>query len=503
MDQFVDAFMGLFDGLERSYGTFEINGSRSRDQKKTGKVSIVRKEVTRDVWNQHLQGRQAIGIVPIKDDSTVLFGAIDIDDYNINHAEIATRIDRLRMPLVPTTTKSGGLHAWVFLTEPAPAGLVQRKLRDMAAALGYGRAEVFPKQTEVLPERGDIGSWINMPYFGGMSGGRHGVRPDGTPMDPAEFLETANLKKVRADELEAYEAEVKPAINDGPPCLQLLITQSFPEGTRNNGLYNLGVYAKKAFPDSWEQTVEQYNIKYMDPPLGSSEIKEIIKSLKKKDYQYTCTQVPLTHHCNSAVCRGRKFGVGDHSGMPVMTGLTKYASSPPIWFADIEGGGRLELTTEDLQQQGRFQRRCMDSLNSMPAQMNQKAWTAMVQNLLESVTIIEAPSDATPRGQLNELIEKYCTQRAQAMAKEEIRLGKPYTDGGQHFFTVSGLLSFLERHKFKMGLHEITSYLKNDLGAQHHFSNLKGKGVNYWSIPEFALNPELSVPKSLAKGEVF
>jgi hypothetical protein len=505
MDKYVAGLMSLFDGLSRAYGTFEVNGARSRDNKKTGKVTSIQAEVTPDVWLSHLKGKQAIGIVPIRDDSTVVFGAIDIDVYDgIDHGKLATKIDQLRMPLVPCRSKSGGIHAWIFLSEPTSAALVQRKLRDMAAALGHGRAEVFPKQTEVLPERGDIGSWINMPYFGDMSGGRYGLRPDGTPMGISEFVQTAELKKVSPQELTDYQSKVKEDLADGPPCLQFLITQSFPAGTRNNGLYNLGVYSKKAFPDTWEQIVEQYNIKYMDPPLGSNEVKELVKSLKKRDYQYTCTQVPLTNHCNSAVCRGRKYGVGDHSGMPVMTGLTKYNSCPPIWFADIEGGGRLELSTEDLQSQGRFQRCCMESLNSMPSQMNQKAWVTMIQSLLESVTVIEAPQDATPRGQLNELIEKYCTQRAQAMTKEEIRMGKPYTDGGRHFFTVAGLMSFLERHKFKtLGLHEITSYLKNDLGATHHFFNVKGKGINAWSVSEFAANPELDVPKEFSKGEVF
>jgi len=505
MTEQVDKFMDLFHGLERAYGTFEITNSRERDGKKTGKVRSIHKPVTRDIWLQHLNGTQAIGIVPIRDDSTVQFGAIDIDIYsNMDHATIAKKIEDLRMPLVPCKSKSGGLHGWIFLSEPAPAGLVQRKLREMAAALGHGKAEIFPKQSEVLPDRGDIGNWINMPYFDGVAGGRHGIRPDGHVMDMDEFTQTAYIKRVTADELESFGIQIKDDFSDGPPCLQHLATQGFPQGMRNNGLYNLGVYAKKAAPDSWEGRLEEYNIQYLQPPLGISEVKELLKSLKKKDYQYTCQQVPCSSHCNSSVCRGRKYGVGDHAGMPIVTSLTKYNSVPPIWFADIEGGGRLELETEDLQSQHRFQRVCMEALNMMPPVMNGKAWQVMVQSLMENVTVIDAPNDSSPKGQLMEYLDRYCTQRAQALSKEEIRLGKPFTENGRHHFTLSGFMAFLERHKFKlMSMHEITSYLKNDLKAKHHFFNIKGKGTNAWSITQLGQETKLDVPDAWKNGGPF
>lgn len=498
-------FLSLFDGLRRAYGIYDVKGARERDGKNVGKVTNIQKELTLDVWNQHLSGVQSIGIIPIQDDSTCNFGAIDIDDYQADLAALAKKIDELKLPLVPTRTKSGGLHAWLFLSSPAPAALVQRKLRDMAAALGYGRAEIFPKQSEVLTDRGDIGSWINMPYFNSNETKRYGLKLDGSAMSVDEFLAAAKATRISVIDLASFSFTVKEELDQGPPCLQFLVQQGFQQGTRNAGLYNLGVYAKKAFPDVWEQMVEKYNIKYMDPPLASNEVKELIKSLKKKDYQYTCNQAPIIAFCNAAVCRGKKFGVGDHSGMPVITGLTKFCSNPPIWFADVEGGGRLELLTEDLQNQIRFQRRCMDTLNMMPSPMNNKAWQVMIQALMDSLTLIEAPIDATPRGQLSEMVEKFCTQRAQALSKDEIRLGKPFKENGRHYFTTHALMAFLERHKFKeFRLHEITSYLKNHMCAEHHFFNVRGKGVNCWSLPEFgAFESELPVPEKIKGGSPF
>ena len=40
-------------------------------------------------------------------------------------------------------------------------------------------------------------------------------------------------------------------IVDGPPCLQVLTTQGFPEGTRNNGLFNIGIFYRMSNPDDW------------------------------------------------------------------------------------------------------------------------------------------------------------------------------------------------------------------------------------------------------------
>src|SRR5690606_20099328 len=129
------------------------------------------------------------------------------------------------------------------------------KLREMAAALGFGGSEIFPKQTEVLLDRGDVGSWINMPYFNAEATTRHGVFIDGAVQTAEEFIEYANQNKVTNDALENISQTVAPpssTVEHGPPCLQHLAMQGFPPGTRNVGLYNLGVYAKKRDPDNWE-----------------------------------------------------------------------------------------------------------------------------------------------------------------------------------------------------------------------------------------------------------
>ena len=60
------------------------------------------------------------------------------------------------------------------------------------------------------------------------------------------------------------------------------------------------------------------------------------------------------------------------------------------------------------------------------------------------------------------------------------------------------LLAYLAMHKFyEFKSTKIASMLK-DAKADHHFSVLKGRGVNYWSIPAFMSQSEsFDVPKDV------
>jgi hypothetical protein len=244
-----------------------------------------------------------------------------------------------------------------------------------------------------------------------------------------------------------------------------------------------------SFPDSWKHEIEVLNSKYMNPPLKAAEIQGLFKSLNKKDYMYTCNKSPIKPHCNSAICRTRRFGVGNNGGMPVMSNLTKYNTNPPIWFLDVENS-RVELLTEDLQSQTRFQKRCMECLNMMPPQVTRTSWQTIVQHLMDNVQVIEASADSSTQGQLLELLERFCTQKAQANMVDEILLGRPYTKDNKHMFRLSDFMAYLERHHFReYKVHQVTSILRN-MGGQHGFSNVKGRGVNYWVIPEFSAQTE-------------
>ena len=264
--------------------------------------------------------------------------------------------------------------------------------------------------------------------------------------------------------------------------------QGFPKGTRNSGLFNVGVFLRKKYPDDWEKRLEDVNMQYMQPPLGAQEVLTIGKQLQRKDYFYRCNDQPIASHCNSPLCRTRKHGIGANGGTPLFSNLTKQDSDPPIWFLDVEGG-RLELETDDLLNQNRFQRKCMDALNKIPPKVKENVWRQIIQQLLDALTVVEVPKESSTEGHFMELLESFCTERP-ARERDELLLHNPWTNKGKTYFRLADLMEYLHRHNFKeYQRNRLTSKLKQ-LNGEPYFFNIKGKGVNVWYIDEFIAQDE-------------
>jgi hypothetical protein len=43
--------------------------------------------------------------------------------------------------------------------------LVRNKLTEMAALIGHSTSEIFPKQSSISLEKGDLGNFLNLPYY--------------------------------------------------------------------------------------------------------------------------------------------------------------------------------------------------------------------------------------------------------------------------------------------------------------------------------------------------
>lgn len=493
--------MEIFSGYAGAHGT---HGSTSANDVKGGKLEIkktartVREPVTEELWELHLSGERPLGIIPIREDATCLWGCIDVDRYDISLADVTADLKKKKLPLVVCRSKSGGAHVFLFLREPVPAEELRARLRQVAASLGWGDCEVFPKQNQILGERGDLGNWLNMPYLGGDSTDRYAVKDTGLGMTVGEFLRHAEKYRVELDQVAPVkEKEQDEGLRDGPPCLEHLSSVGFPEGSRNNGLFALGTFCKKKFGAKWKDMLERYNRDFMTPPLPSEEVMSVIRSLEKKDYEYRCKDQPIASYCNSVLCRARKFGVGGSNMYPTIGGLSKLESEPPIWFLDIEDQ-RLELTTDELLNYRSFQKVAAEALTVAYMPMKDETWKSMLGEAMTTANIIEAPQEVSLTGQFMELLEEFLTDRHAGQTVDDLLLGKPWQDpeSGRHYFRLQDLMVHLERKNFKVWGRNRVSQRVTDIGGKHFF-NVRGRGVNvFWVEDQFTVPEPGALPQS-------
>lgn len=513
--------MNRFAGLPRAYGIYQITEEKESG-KKVGKAITKREPVTEELWQGHLEGKQGIGIVPVRDDGTCVFGAIDIDSYkNFDVVLLAQKVSQLKIPLAAVRSKSGGCHLYLFANEPVQASLMRTRLGEFAKALGYPTAEIFPKQDKIDAERNDVGGWINQCYFA--AGGtctRFMVMPDGRGLSAVDFLAHADgLAQDPSFFNQPFKVENRDAyFPEGPPCLQSLVQIQMADGNRNNGLLNVAMYLKKAFPDDWKKKVYEYNQLFFEPPLGDAEIdNSIIRSVARKNYRYTCGREPIQALCNSAVCRTRRYGVGFEerqipkedkeksdemaiAGMPVFGQLKYMRTEPPRWLLEV-GGHDVQLTTEELVTPRAFQKRVVECALIMMPIPSQAGWQRIVEDLLNHSMEIDVPQgDNTVASDFWELIEKYLTTKAPAQKKEQVAGGAPWTEDGYTWFNISGFKKFLRRASsddFQRS--QITALLRAH--PQHKYATweIEGREVVVWGLPEIVK----AKPKSEPANEVF
>lgn len=501
MHHAVSYMMNFFAGFDKAYGQYDPKpAEQSPEGKLTGPRSTKKGKITAEMWHKHLMGEIGLGVVPINAESKVKFGAIDIDKYDINPEPIFRKINLYKLPIVPVRSKSGGLHLYLFMSDWTPAEPVQRRLKEIASLLGYGGSEVFPKQTSLLADRGDIGSWINVPYCDSVQTKRYSYSLETYKRESIDqFIEHVGKAAITLEVLEALKFEIPEKIEGGPPCLQRLLAEGFPTGTRNKGLFNLGVYAKKRDPDGWQALLENLNTESVGLP--AAEVLGLIGSLRKKDYNYTCNESPIVDYCDRKKCRACRYGIGGNMGMPAMGSLTKIESDETTWFVQIEDGGRLELNTEELQNPRLFQKKCMDFLNIMPAIPKREEWEGVIQDLMKDVHIIKLPSEVSLAGRLLEHVEAFATSKVRTNQKDGLLVGKPYHYDHRIHFRMKDLLAYLERQRFNaLKPHKIAYIIKEQLEGEHSSFNIGGACIQCWSIPEYHRQEvPLSLPDDLDK----
>lgn len=520
----------LFKGSETRHGFY---GEPQKETKPTGVKwgigSTARTgfgPATLEHFEKHLEGSYPLGIIPITSNDGCWWGSIDIDDYSLNPLDVIRRIESLNLPLVPVVSKSGGLHLFIFLAEEQPAALVQSVLAHLAAKLGLGNSEIFPKQTTVLASSGDAGNWLCIPFLGTTYNGKlseqTGIKKTGARSTIEEFLNLAENHRVYPAQLNSLDGGNQPPpanrsfgspkkdpaapFSDGPPCLAHLADQGVHDGQgRNSTLFMMALYYIRKDETTWKKALEDANRTFFKPPLDSEEVQTVIKSVEKKGardpnegYRYTCKTQPMVNHCNSKLCRGRRHGIGSNEEFPRLTGVSKLNTEPPVWFVNVNNI-RIEASTEQLQNYYKFHQLCMEKGNVCFPAIKQSDWLASVGNAMNhEVTLIEVSPEVGVNGHFKELLDEFLTDRQMADDKDELFRGLPWRDPetGNIYFKLTNLTAYLDKQGFRAFNRARVVQRVKELGGDKTAFHLKTGYINVWFVPanQLPTPPTLATP---------
>ena len=486
-------FMNAFRGSEEAHGQTTV-GAVGRNGKTEANSRVVREPLTEELVKNHLEGKHGVGAIPITKENECYFGAIDIDQYDLDHKGLIAKILKFKLPLVVCRSKSGGAHLFCFLKQPTQAKIFREYLTEIAGALGYAKAEIFPKQDSILSERGDVGNFINLPYFKSEQTMRYAFDDKGKAMNLEQFLDVVEKKRTLVANLENINyGESREVFADGPPCLQNYVSVGKVDNNRNIFLSQCAPYCKAKYSDNWKNSLEEINQRHCAPPLPASELVSLQNQYQKKDYFYQCNIEPNSSFCNKEVCKSRKFGIGNKSDHAAeLSGLTIMLSDPKLVFLDVNGG-RLEITMDHLQNQHLFQKACMEQLMFMPSKIKETDWVTKVNEMLKHAVQLEVPRELTVDGQFYDLLETFCTSRIRAQSSEELFMGKPWTEDGKTMFMINGLMEFLRQRNFvsftRAQIQERLKKLNDNEECNGHKNLRKPDGgrttLRVWWVPAF------------------
>lgn len=491
--EIITSFYDLFNSNVKSHGLWN---------EQNGKMYTKKQEYSKDNVEDHFTGMSGIGLVPIREDNTCVWGAIDIDNHSgdeIDINKISKKVHDLGIPLIPCRSKSGGVHCYLFTSESVPAHFMRMILSKWAFDIGHEGAEIFPKQSTL--KGAQLGNWINIPYYKSLERlGTIFVNGEYKVLYLKEFIEYAKDIRVPLNILEDF---LMIEHREAPPCIQEIIKHGIEEGYRNTGLYNITVYLRTAFPNDFKERAFTLNSTVFEKPLSFAEAKKTIQSASNKDYRYKCLEEPCRSKCDSETCLKREYGISPddinylaRAEMPNITKIILYEMEPPLWEIFMDGTP-VTVNTAQLYNYAEFAKAVMEKLLIVIPPMKNKDWTNFLAGLMEKVIKTVAPESASASGLIKERLREFLHKADLTNSgydkedREMIYRGIPVvqnlvfngSEGRKVLFRGEDFISFLRRTKSEdlKG-----SYLWNCLrkfGVEHGRLRVNNRPLAVWGIP--------------------
>lgn len=489
-------FSQLFSGSSVGHGEFILSGALREDGKVEGRAKTIAGQATYQDYLMHLQGQQGLGIIPIEGDRCS-FGVIDVDFYSDDQVmktyKIAENISRY-LPINIFTSKSGGLHIYVFYAQPELAKTVRLQLDALRRLMGLAAdTEIFPKQDKV--RAGQFGNWINLPYFGDLVG-RRALITNMTRWSADQAMEYLAARVTTCEQWAQLWNSMP--YHDAPPCVQTCIyTDS--QDHRNNFLFNFAAWAKSAYPDQWEDLTRQMNSNF-DNPLDARELEStVIKSVQQRDYGMRCSDEPLCKFCHKQSCGARlreleaertrqNNDVPPDMGITFGT-LTKFDGTTPYYEWIVNGHKMLFRSTAELMSQQRFRLMCVEQLMFMPKTLKDAEWQQLLNTALQNAVVTKDDYEWSKIDSAIAAFREWIISTA-APTADSITVGAPWYDANSDMVIIDAktILNRLDEHM--IDARDFNCIMVDQLKAVKRPVNRFGHKYPAWGMPLQVLIPD-------------
>ena len=504
----IDKFINIFEGLSSAYGQFRKDNNRLA-VKVEGKSFIEKKPVTKELWQNHLNGTGPnLGVFPLTREGTCKWGAIDIDVNNFDYEDLLNRIRKQKLPLIMFRSKSGRAHVYMFMKDFTPAQEVQTVMKKFAGKLGLADKldRVYPMQTSL--SKNDFGSWLNMPYYNQEETSTCAYKDNFDGATIEEFFEMYD-KYVQTDLSQHLVEEVKQNIKKPKektledfllPCTKnclKLNNNKIPDENRNDYLLHMYTWSMRAvekgvkkIPEyskmDAETLLKYFNQEYMARPVEEKEIQNTIFKSKDKEYKYLCKKPTITKYCDSSACTRHLCGITPLDAEKLVKAtqalgkITRYLSEPPIFFESVDvknenGSGykriRIEMQGEDIINKQKWLNKLANQGYFPHISLHEQKssdFLVMQYERLENCLNESADEEASEDFEFKSIIYSFVNKMTVSYNKEDLLKNACYVNKDTHEldFKLPSLMEYLKSNHIKIPANQLTLKLKKIMGAK-------------------------------------
>jgi hypothetical protein len=127
-------------------------------------------------------------------------------------------------------------------------------------------------------------------------------------------------------------------------------------------------------------------------PLPQQELRTILGSVHKRDYQYKCREEPCRSFCQREVCKKRDYGITDKDAaaneVPLIDKVEKVIATPVRWDLTIKGRV-VSVTTGELFNYEAVRQKVGEVLHIVLPRLKNQEWDLFLQEIMGKVEIKE------------------------------------------------------------------------------------------------------------------